>query len=377
MKRCLSLLLSLLLLCPALAHAEEPELALSSPSAILIECATGEVLYEKNAHETLYPASVTKVMTMLLIAEAVENGTIALSDTVTASARASSFGGSCVYLEEGEQMSVEEMLKCIAVVSANDCAVAMAEHLCGSEEVFVQRMNERCAELGMTETHFNSCTGLYDEAGRHFTTAWDVSLMSRELLKHTWIRGYTTLWMDSIRSGRFQLASTNRLVYTYPGCTGLKTGYTSGALYCLSASAERDGMELCAVVMHCESSNARNADATKLLNYGFANYALLPLSCELPETLPVEAGQTDAVPLRMAGDAFVLSSKEKGELTAELLLPEKLTAPLAEGQSVGTVRFFRADDCLAERTVVCTQSVERMSVFGFWKRICASLLGAA
>ena len=298
--RFLSLLLSLsCLLRPAALSSETvptaavsspagSALSVSAPSAVLMEKSTGTVLYEKNAHERLSPASVTKVMTMLLIAEDLESGKIALSDTVTASARAASFGGSCVYLEEGEQMSVSDMLKCIAVVSANDCAVAMAEHLSGTEEVFVERMNRRAEELGMEDTHFTNCTGLFDDE-EHYTSAWDIALMSRELIGHEFIKDFTTIWMDSIRGGAFELSNTNKLVYWYPGCTGLKTGFTNRAMYCLAATAERDGVEFIAVILHGESIESRNADARALLNYAFANFALCPL---LPEgglpPLPVE-----------------------------------------------------------------------------------------
>ena len=218
-------LLFAVLLCPA-ASAEplrDGDIGISAPSAILMEKYTGDVLYEKNAHERIFPASVTKVMTMLLIVEDIESGKLKLDDTVTASARAASFGGSCVYLEEGEQMSVDDMLKCIAVVSANDCAVAMAEHISGTEQLFVERMNKRAEELGLEDTHFTGCTGLFDD-GEHYTSAYDVAVMSRELIGHELIKNYTTIWMDSIRGGKFELSNTNKLVYWYQGCTGLKTG---------------------------------------------------------------------------------------------------------------------------------------------------------
>ena len=271
----------------------ESALSVSAPSALLMEKETGTVLYEKNAHERLFPASVTKVMTMLLIMEDIDSGKLSLDDVVTASARAASFGGSCVYLEEGEQMTVREMLKCIAVVSANDCAVAMAEHLAGSEEVFVERMNRRAEELGLEDSHFTSCSGLFDD-GEHYSSAYDIAVMSRELLKHPGIKDFTTIWLDSIRGGAFELNNTNKLVYWYPGCTGLKTGYTSSALYCLSASAERDGVEYIAVVLRCESIEKRNQDAKTLLNYAFAGFQLCPLrpAEELP-ALPVDMGERD------------------------------------------------------------------------------------
>ena len=282
MRRAACVILALLLLTsPAAAAGAEggasaPALEVAAPSAILMEKTTGEVLYEKNADERRPPASVTKVMTMLLIAEAVDGGEITLSDEVTASAEAASMGGSQVWLEEGERMTVSDMLKCIAVVSANDCAVAMAEYISGSEAAFVERMNARAAELGMENTHFTNCTGLFDDE-EHYTSARDIAVMSRELMLHGWIRDYTTIWMDSIRDGEFGLSNTNKLVRHYEGCTGLKTGFTSEAMYCLSATAEREGMELIAVIMHAESIESRNRDASTLLNYGFAGYELCAL----------------------------------------------------------------------------------------------------
>ena len=251
-KKLICALLTLLLLtAPALAVAPltDGDIAISAPSAVLMEKTSGEVLYEKNAHERLSPASVTKVMTMLLIVEAIENGDISLDDMVTASARAASFGGSCVYLKEGEKLSVSDMLKCIAVVSANDCAVAMAEYLCGTEQAFVDKMNQRAEALGLKDTLFKNCTGLFEDP-EHYTSAYDIAVMSRELIRHDLIKQYTTIWMDSIRNGAFGLSSTNKLVYYYDGCTGLKTGFTNTAMYCLSATAERDGVEYIAVIMH-------------------------------------------------------------------------------------------------------------------------------
>ena len=210
----------------------------SAPCAVLMEQSTGTVLYEKNSHERRAPASVTKVMTMLLVTEALDDGRLHPEEMVTASDRAASMGGSQIWLEEGERMSASEMLKCVAVVSANDCAVALAEHLCGSEEAFTARMNQRAAELGMEDTHFTNCTGLFEDPD-HYTSAWDIALMSRELIRHAFIKDYTTIWMDTVREGRFALSNTNKLIYYYEGATGLKTGFTSGAMYCLSATAER------------------------------------------------------------------------------------------------------------------------------------------
>ncbi len=359
---------------PALSHTESA-LKVSAPSALLMETETGTVLYEKNAHERLFPASVTKIMTMLLIAEAVDEGRLKLDEIVTASERAASFGGSCVYLEQGEQMTVSDMLKCIAVVSANDCAVAMAEHLAGSEEVFVERMNRRAEELGMTDTHFTSCSGLFED-GEHFTSAYDIALMSRELLRHAWIKDYTTIWLDSIRGGAFELNNTNKLVYWYPGCTGLKTGYTSGALYCLSATAEREGSSYIAVVLRCESIEKRNQDAKTLLNYAFAGFQLCPLRpAEALPALPVEMGRQESVPLRVEGEEAMVVPKSAQTPAFALDLPETLEAPVREGERLGTLRVTLGGELLAELPVTAAESVARVGFGGMLRLLLGGILG--
>lgn len=285
-------------------RAAGPDIA--APSAILMDAATGTVLYEKNASERLRPASVTKVMTLLLVMEALDTGRIGWDDTVIASEAACAKGGSQVYLEPGEEMSMDEMLKSVVVSSANDCATALAEHVAGSESAFVGMMNQRAQELGLLDTNFVNCTGLDDapEAAEHLTTAHDIAVISRELLKHDRIRDYTTIWMDTVRGGKFGLSNTNKLVRFYQGTTGLKTGYTSAAGHCLAASAKRDGIELIAVVLHCASSADRFSSAKALLDYGFANYALV--SAEMPEPLqpvPVTLGQKAAVQPELHGGA--------------------------------------------------------------------------
>ncbi len=375
MKRFVCLALTLLLLpLPLAAFAETPAVSIAAPSAILMEKETGTVLYEKKADEPGFPASVTKIMTMLLIMEAMENGAFGPDDIVTASARAASFGGSCVYLEAGEKMSVRDMLKCIAVVSANDCAVAMAEYLCGSEEVFVKKMNDRAKELGLAHTHFSSCSGLFDD-GQHYTTARDVAIMSRELLRHEAIKEYTTIWMDSIRDGSFELANTNKLVYWYPGCTGLKTGYTSTARYCLSASAERNGVEYIAVVMHGETADSRNRDAETLLSFAFANYRLIPLhdGKELP-SLPVELGKKKAVPLRFDGAAYQLAAKG-GQPEYALTLPARLAAPVQAGQQIGNLRVSVGGEQIAEVPVCAAEDIPRIGFGGILAKLALSLVG--
>ena len=350
-------------------------LAISAPSGALMEASTGELLYEKNSHERRPIASVTKVMTLLRIAEDLDSGKISLEDTVTASRRAASFGGSCVYLEEGEQMSVSDMLKCIAVVSANDCAVAMAEHLSGTEEVFVERMNRRAEELGLEDTHFTNCTGLFDDA-EHYSSAYDIAVMSRELLGHAFIKDYTTIWMDSIRGGAFELANTNKLVYWYPGCTGLKTGFTNAAMYCLSASAERDGTEFIAVILHSDSIESRNADARSLLNYAFANYTLCPLRpAEGLPSLPVELGRSERVSLRVEGDEQAVVPKGSAEPEFRWTLPEKLAAPVRAGEKVGTLRVMLGDETLAQLPVLAAEDVPRIGFWGVLVKLAGNLVG--
>lgn len=340
----------------------DDDIDISAPSAILMEKVTGEVIYEKNSHERLPPASVTKVMTMLLIVEAVERGDISLDDTVIASERAASFGGSCVFLGEGEKMSVHEMLKCICVVSANDCAVAMAEHLCGSEQAFVARMNDRARELGLKDTNFKNCTGLFED-DEHYTSAYDIAVMSRELIRHDMIKDYTTIWMDTIRGGEFGLSNTNKLVYYYDGCTGLKTGFTEKAMYCLSATAEREGVEYIAVIMHADTIDKRNNDAKVLLSYGFANYRLMPLRS--PDVLPpvrVTLGSADSVqPVYDGAEAALVPKNGIGEVSYELDLPDTLPAPVEKGQQIGTLRVVSDGKEIYTVKLLADSSVGRAS----------------
>ena len=360
---------------PASAEAwmQGDDLAIGAPSAALMEKETGRLIYEKNSHERLFPASVTKVMTMLLIVEDIESGKAQLTDTVTASERAASFGGSCVYLEAGEQMSVSDMLKCIAVVSANDCAVAMAEHLSGSESLFVDRMNRRAEELGMKDSHFTNCSGLFDD-GDHYTSAYDVALMSRELVKHDMIKDFTTIWMDSIRGGEFELSNTNKLVHSYPGCTGLKTGYTSSAMYCLAATAERDGVEYIAVVMHAESSESRNRDARTLLDVGFANYSLCPLRMEqpLPE-LKVELGRAESVSLEYGGEAYALVEGKGQTPEYDLRLKKTVQAPVRAGEALGELTVRIRGQVVETVPILAAEDVERLGFFGLFARLGGSL----
>ena len=366
MKRFCALLLCAVLLCMALPwQTRAAEMDVNAKSALLMDAATGTVLFEKNAHEALAPASVTKIMTMLLIMEAIDSGSIGYDDMVTASESAAAKGGSQVYLKAGEQMAVSEMLKSIAVSSANDCACAMAEHLSGSEGAFVDRMNQRARELGMEDTHFVNCTGLDDspEAARHRTSAYDIALMSRELLtRHPDIKKYTTIWMDTIRNGAFGLSNTNKLIRFYPGATGLKTGFTSGAGYCLSATAQREGMELIAVTMGAESAKIRNAACKQLLDYGFANFALVSPDLEDVPSVPVVLGKEKDVSLELSGARQLLIPKaKKAGITQSVSLEESVNAPVEKGAVLGTLTVKSGGETLLEIPLSAAKAVEKLT----------------
>lgn len=363
-KRMLAIFVLLVLLAGALLPAvRAAELDLPAPSYVLMERSTGEVLLEHNAHERLRPASVTKVMTLLLIMEALDDGRIGWDDMVQTSAAAAAKGGSQIYLEENEQLPLEEMLKSIVVSSANDCACAMAEHIAGSEAAFVEMMNARAEQLGMTDTRFVNCTGLDDEpeAAEHLTTAYDIALMSRELLGHEAIKKYTTIWMDTVRDGQFGLSNTNKLVRFYDGTTGLKTGYTSAAGHCLSASAERNGMELIAVVLHCASSTDRFESAKALLNYGFSNYALVtPEPGELP-AVPVALGTAAEITPVLADETPILIDKALAAgVETRVCVDESVTAPVEAGQTLGTLTITSGGQTIAERDLVAPEAVEAL-----------------
>ncbi len=365
MKRIGCFVMVLLLLAALLPLKARAALEVPGKSALLMDVATGTVLFEQNAHEPLAPASVTKVMTMLLIMEAIDSGCLGWQDTVTASEAAAAKGGSQIYLKAGETMTVEDMVKSIAVSSANDCACAMAEHLSGSEAAFVQQMNQRAKELGMQDTNFVNCTGLDDdpEAKTHLTSAHDIAIMSRELLKnHPDIKNYTTIWMDTVRDGAFGLSNTNKLVRFYPGATGLKTGFTSAAGYCLSASAQREGLELVAVVMGCESSQSRFAACKSMLDYGFANFSLvepqLPEATRIPVTLGT-AGFVTAVPSQQG--ALLIDKSQRNQINIQTELEESISAPVSKGQRLGTMTVRAGDRILAQIPLVAEQAVGRLS----------------
>lgn len=349
------------------AVADGVTLPLASQSACLMEAETGDVLYEMNADERLEPASVTKVMSMLLICEALDGGTLSLDDVVTASSYAAGMGGSQIWLETGEQMTVDEMLKAMAVVSANDCTVAMAEHLAGSEEIFTVRMNKRAAELGMVNTHFSNCTGL--PVAEHYTTARDIAIMTRELLAHPVMQNYTTIWMDSLRGGAMGLTNTNKLIRFYPGANGMKTGYTDSAKYCLSATAKRDGMQLIGVVMKAPSSDTRFADAKKLLDYGFANFAVnKPDVPEMP-ALRVKGGVRPFVALAAETAPVVVAKGREKLLTAEIYLPEAVSAPVEAGTPVGRIVYTLEGAPVKEIAVTAAEDVKRMGFGDLIKKI--------
>ncbi len=344
---------------PALGTEEGGALDISAKSCLLMERETGTILYEENAHEQLEPASVTKIMTMLLVMEAVDGGSLRLDDVVTTSAYAAGMGGSQVFLEEGEQMTVDEMLKAVAVASGNDAAVALAEHLRGSESAFVEEMNRKAQELGMEDTTFQNCTGL-PETG-HVTSAYDIALMSRALLEHDTIRNYTGIWMDELRNGAFQLANTNKLIYYYDGATGLKTGSTNAAGYCISATALRDNMELIAVVLGAETADTRFNDAKTRFNYGCGGWAVTDQTPEgLLPAIPVTLGTAETVQPVLEEEIRLLVKKEEvGSVRTELVLEQTLEAPVNKGDLVGTLTVYVGETKAGEYPVISGQTVER------------------
>ena len=380
-----ALLAASLLLLPARAAADggaadtgaAQPVSVDAAAAVLMEKETGSILCAQNAHDKLEPASVTKVMTLLLVMEALDEGRISREDMVSVSAYAASMGGSQVYLKEGEQMSVDDLLKAVAVASGNDAAVALAEHLAGSEEAFVTLMNQRAAQLGMEDTCFLNCTGL--PAAGHLTSAYDIALMSRELIaNHPSIRDYTTIWMDSLRDGQFQLSNTNKLIRFYQGATGLKTGSTDAAGYCLSATAERDGMELIAVILKAPSSAARQQAATTLLNYGFANYTLLDISPD--QALPpvdVLLGEQSYVQPRLAQSSRILVEKAQvNGVTTSVQLCQDVQAPVEAGQKLGEMAVLIDGEQAQTIPIVAEQAVARISVSGLFSKLLRGLFMA-
>lgn len=342
---------------------------LECKSAVLMEASTGRILYEKNANEPLPPASVTKVMTLLLVMEAIDSEKIKLTDTVTVSEYAASMGGSQVYLKVGEEMSVEEMVKCVVIASANDCAVALAEFICGSEEAFVAAMNQRAKELGMQNTNFENTNGLDDTAANHVISAMDIAIMSRELIKHELILKYSSTWMDSIRNGTFGLTNTNRLVRFYSGANGLKTGSTAKAKFCISATAKRDGMQLIAVIMAAPTRDIRNNEAKQLLDFGFSNYGVYEYKGAELEPLYVKNGITDSCKLAAMEFSTILEKEKISKLTQRIELPQELQAPIKKGDKVGRIVFEFNGEEVGETEIYSTQDVAAIKFFDILKRV--------
>ncbi|MBR5539079.1 MAG: D-alanyl-D-alanine carboxypeptidase [Clostridia bacterium] len=340
-------------------------------SAILMEASTGRVLYEKNADEPLPPASVTKIMTLLLIMEAIDSGKIALTDKVTVSEYAASMGGSQVFLEPGETMTVEEMIKCVVISSANDCAVALAEFLYGSEESFVGEMNKRAAELGMLNTIFENTNGLDDTASNHLISARDIAIMSRELLNHPLILNYSSTWMDSIRNGAFGLTNTNRLIRYYSGANGLKTGSTAKAKFCISATALRDNMQLIAVIMAAPTRDVRNNIAKQLLDFGFANYGLFIHKGGELEPIKVNGGTKESCKVSYQNMNITLEKEKISKITCRYVLPEYITAPIEQGQKVGEAIFEYNGEKIAQTEVYADETVSKINIIGIFFKVLA------
>lgn len=370
MKKILSLVLAFVFLLPlnivSVSALSDDEV--TAPSAVLIEPETMKVLYEKNGHEQRACASVTKVMTLILVMEAIDAGKLNWDQMITASAHAASMGGSDIWLEEGEQMSVRDMVKATVVASANDAAVALAEAVSGTEDEFVRQMNEKAKALGMENTVFKNCNGL-DEEG-HLTTAYDVALMSCELIKHDEIFEFTSIWMDELRDGKTQIVNTNKLLKSYNGITGLKTGTTSQAGSCISATAERDGLSLVSVVLGSETGTERFKAAATLLDYGFANYKKTNLI--LPEDAPMEIkvknGMENSVQLKYEIPKDIITESAKSQLEAKVELPEEIEAPVTENQQLGTVSFYSGEEKIAEYPILSSGSSKEVNfqdIFAF------------
>ena len=353
---------------------ETPAFSLACKSAVLMEASTGTVLYEQNPHESMPPASVTKIMTLLLVIEAIDEGKLTMEDTVTASAHAASMGGSQIFLKEGEQMSARDMIKSVVISSANDAAVALAEHIAGSEEIFVAMMNEKAASLGMKNTNFENTNGLDDTAQNHVTSALDIAIMSRELIKHHEILSFSSVWMDTIRNGSFGLTNTNRLVRFYKGCNGLKTGSTQKAGFCISVTAERDGMTLICVIMGAESRDIRNQVATKLLDWGFANYGIYVSEEENFNEISVTGGKIMKINARAPRFSCVLPKANIGAVEKNLTLPEKVAAPVRMGEAIGEIVYSCGGKEIGRSAVSAVQTSERIGFWGVFQRMLGKYL---
>ena len=345
---------------------------IKAKSGILMDVTTGKVLLEYNADEKLFPASVTKIMTMLLVVEAIHDGKIALTDVVVCSENASKKGGSQIWLEPGEEMTVNDLLKATAIGSANDAATLLGEYISGSEEAFISLMNERAKELGMNNTHFENATGLDDTTDTHLTTARDIGIMSCELLKYDFIRDYTTVWMDSLRGGKTELVNTNKLVRFYSGTTGLKTGTTAKAGCCVSASAERDGLHLVAVVMGSDNSNDRFNTAKAMLNWGFSNYSCVTpkISKKYYKNVEVVGGKENFVKPEMPSVSSVIVKKgEEDKIEIKVKMEECLEAPVVEKQTIGNIKIMIGDKKVSEHKITAKNAVEKLGFTGYMKKL--------
>lgn len=341
-------------------------------SAVLMEANTGKILYAKNADEALPPASVTKVMTLLLVMEAIDSGKIKLDDMVTASEHAASMGGSQIYLKVGEQMSVEDMVKSVVISSANDAACALAEHVAGSEAAFVSQMNARAKELGMENTNFENTNGLDDTAQNHVISAMDIAIMSRELIKHKKILEYSSIWMDTVRNGAFGLTNTNRLVRFYNGCTGLKTGSTSKAGFCISATAQRNGVSLICVIMGAPTRDIRNAAATSLLDMGFADFGNYTYDGGSFENIKVIGGVKDSLSAKHEPFSCVLEKKDISKVECKIELPEQISAPIKSGDRIGCVKFMLDGNEIGQVDICASEDVNKIGFLGLWYRLIAN-----
>ena len=368
----LTLVLLLILSCCSEVLAlevKETELEFDAKSAVLIDYNTGTLLYAHNKDEALPPASVTKIMTLLLVMEAIENGKFDLEDSVPVSEYAASMGGSQVFLEPGETMSARDMIKSVVIASANDAAVALAELVAGSESAFVSQMNKRAAELGMKNTYFENVTGLDDDTVNHLTSAYDIALMSRELLKHKTILEYTSIWMDTVRNGAFGLTNTNRLIRFYSGATGLKTGSTAKAKFCMSATAEREGLHLIAVIMGASSRDARNLSAQQLLDFGFANYAIYHDEDDKDMKIPVLGAKVPDFSATYTPDDILINKENTNKIEKLIQIKEQISAPIKEGECVGTIIYSCNGAEIGRSDILSTQAVEKISFLELFLRI--------
>ena len=380
MKKIIAVILILVILLSALgihSFAADFSEEVNAKSAVLMDANTGKILFEYNADDALPPASVTKVMTLLLVFEALDNGVIKLSDMVSTSEHAASMGGSQIYLEPGEQMSVDELIKSVVVSSANDAAASLAEYVSGSESAFVAAMNKRAKELGMNNTNFENTNGLDDTSENHVTSARDIAIMSRELMKHEKIFDYTTIWMDTVRNGTFGLSNTNRLLRTYKGCTGLKTGSTAKAKFCISATAKRDGLSLIAVIMGSPTRDERNALAAKLLDFGFANYAIYSDTDGAVDNIKVTGGIKNDIALKHNDFSSLIEKSALSKIEAVTDIPESVPAPIKTGDKIGTITYKNGETVIGTTDIVAAEDVDKISFFTLLPRILKRLVCAS